>query len=109
MPFLGFVIKPLAMALVLAGIFSLVWMRTRVMEVKYHIAEVERSRDALLAEQKKLIALKTRFASPGRIASQARTLGLHVPDRADVYLVRYDSRVVRARSQGRTLSSSPRL
>jgi len=102
-------IRPVALGLLLAGVFSLVWIRTRVMEVRYELGGLERARAELVMEQKKLIDEKTRFAAPARIAMRAARLGLSVPDRRRVYLVRYEPRVVRVNSPGSQAVRAPGL
>ena len=109
MPSLRIFIKPLVILLILSGVFSLIWIRTRVMEIQYEIGEVEKSRTELLTEQKKLVNLKNRLSSPARIAMRANRLGLTLPDRGNVYLVRYETRVVRVKNGKRIFGGSPKL
>ncbi|MBI5140805.1 MAG: cell division protein FtsL [Nitrospirae bacterium] len=92
--------KPTAVLLLVLGGFSLIWIRTKVMEAKYEIGSLESARGAALIEQKKLISDRSRLSSPVRVAAvAAEKLGLELPSRADVYVVRYDpsSNIVRAK------------
>lgn len=109
MPGLGALTKPLALLLLLAGIFSLVWIRTRVMEVRYEIGALEETRRQLLSEQKKLVAMKTEYSAPSRIAMRAARLGLTLPDRSRVYLVRYEPAAIRVNKGIRGSGGSPSL
>ena len=109
MPGLGALSRFLAFALVLTGIFSLVWIRTRVMEVRYEIGALEETRSELLAGQRKLVAMKTEYSAPSRIAMRAARLGLTVPDRSRVYLVRYESTAIRVKNGMRGSGGAPSL
>ena len=84
-------------------------MRTRVMEVRYQIGEIREIQKRLLDEQKDLIAARNQFASPARIATNAGSLGLSVPDRGNVYVVRYDTRIVQVSDRGTSSGAFPRL
>jgi len=109
MPGLGALTKPLALLLVLGGIFSLVWIRTKVMEVRYQIGSLEETRSQLLSEQKKLVAMKTEYSAPSRIAMRAERLGLTLPDRSRVFLVRYEPAAIRVKKEIRGTGGSPSL
>jgi len=105
----AFLLKPIAVSLIIAGSLSLVWMRTRVMEVRYEIAELEHQRVLLLNEQKDLLSKRSQFSSPARIAMRASRLGLTVPDRDNVYVVKYESRVVAVADHSRAKTGVPQL
>jgi cell division protein FtsL len=109
MPSMRILVKPLALMLLCTGILSLVWIRTRVMEVRYEIGELEKSRTELLTEHKKLISQKNRLSSPARIAMRASRLGLTLPDRSNVYQVRYSTRVVRVKNGKHISGNNPNL
>lgn len=71
-----------------------------MMEARYEIGRLELERGAALIEQKKLISDRSRLSSPVRVAAVAsEKLGLELPSRADVYVVKYDqsSNIVRAK------------
>ncbi len=108
-PSMRILVKPLAIMLLCSGVLSLVWIRTRVMEIRYEIGEFEKSRTELLTEQKTLISQKNRLSSPARIAMRASRLGLTLPDRSNVYLVRYDTRILRVKNGKRISGGSPNL
>ncbi|MGW8321621.1 MAG: hypothetical protein ACWGSD_08730 [Thermodesulfobacteriota bacterium] len=105
----AFLLKPVAVSLIIAGSLSLIWMKTRVMEVRYEIAELEQQRVQLLNVQKDLLSQKSQFSSPARIAMRASRLGLTVPDRENVYLVKYQSRVVAVANHSKKEAGTPRL
>jgi len=102
-------LKPIAVSLIIAGSLSLVWIKTRVMEVRYEIAELEHKRMQLNNRQKDLLSRKNQYSSPARIAMRASRLGLEVPDRDDVYLVKYESRVVTVADRARPKKGTPQL
>ena len=86
---LSYVIAPMCCALLLAGIFSVVWLRSNIISLEYRISELERQRLDALRETKTTmaeIASLLSFQKAGKTA--VAQLGLVFPDRTKVVYVR---------------------
>ncbi|TAL24014.1 MAG: hypothetical protein EPN94_08240 [Nitrospirae bacterium] len=85
----SFVLIPLAVALILFGIFSIVWLRSGVRTVEYSIAQLDNKRMAALKERKMLMAERASLLSLQNVKGASdEKLGLVFPDRVKVIYVK---------------------
>ncbi len=86
---LSFVFKPLFIAILLFGIFGLVYLRSSVMTLEYSLGELEKTKMNYLRERKMLLAEKTSLLSFEKVeASLSRKKGFVFPDRIMVIHVK---------------------
>jgi hypothetical protein len=93
---LSVIVKPLSVALLLLGLFGLVWLRSSVTSAAYNLRELEEKRTAelkemktLLAERSKLMALSSIDYSGRPKAERKVVSGAYVfPDRVKVVYVK---------------------
>ncbi|OGW39575.1 MAG: hypothetical protein A2Y97_11930 [Nitrospirae bacterium RBG_13_39_12] len=83
-----FVLKPLFIALLLIGVFCLVYLRSSVMTLEYKLSDLEKTKMDYLRDRKMLLAEKTSLLSLKKIASLTETQGFILPDRIKVIHVR---------------------
>lgn len=77
--------KPLIIFLFIAGVFSLVYLRTNVLKLEYNIAELEKKKTECLKERKMLVAEKTSLLSFVKLKTALnKTQGFVIPDRIKV-------------------------
>jgi cell division protein FtsL len=72
---------------VLLGAGALVWTRTEILSVRYHLARLFDSEAELRAEVEKLEVEVAALGAPARIERQARALGLREPQPGQVVRV----------------------
>lgn len=82
-------IKPLFLALLICGIFSIVWLRSNITSMEYRISELENKKMDRLRETKMLMAERAFLLSMQKVERTAvRDLGLVFPDRTRVVYVK---------------------
>ncbi len=83
------ILRPLLIALLLVGVFGLVYLRSSVMTLEYSLGDLEKTRRNYLRERKMLLAEKTSLLSFERVeASLSRSRGFVLPDRIKVIHVK---------------------
>ncbi len=83
-----FIFKPLLIVILIAGIFSLVYLRSSVLKLEYNIAELEKKKVECLKERKMLIAQKTNLISFWKLETALnKSQGFVIPDRIKVIQV----------------------
>ena len=83
------ILRPLLIALLLVGVFGLVYLRSSVMTLEYSLGDLEKTRRNYLRERKMLLAEKTSLLSFERVeASLSRSRGFVLPDRIRVIHVK---------------------
>jgi len=83
------ILRPLLIALLLVGVFGLVYLRSSVMTLEYCLGDLEKTRRNYLRERKMLLAEKTSLLSFERVeASLSRSRGFVLPDRIRVIHVK---------------------
>lgn len=103
----SFFIVPLSVALILFGIFSIVWLRSSVRTAEYGIAALDHKRMETLRERKTLMAEKASLLSIQSVKSKGSgKLALVFPDRIKVVYVKKDGKNTpfKASLEGRQLS-----
>ncbi len=84
-----YLVKPLCVALLLFGIFGIIWLRSNLISLEYTISELENKRMERLREAKMLMAERASMLSIQRVERTAvRDLGLVFPDRTRVVYVK---------------------
>lgn len=72
-------------------LFSIIWLRATVVNLKYEIGELDRMRADLVRERKMAVAQRANYYSTGKIEKTAlKRLGMTMPERQNVYYVRRD-------------------
>ena len=83
------ILKPLIVALLLFGVFCLVYLRSSVMTLEYTLGELEKKKMSYLRERKMLLAEKTSMLSVKKVeASLGGEGGFVFPDRVRVIHVK---------------------
>lgn len=103
----SFFLVPLSVALILFGIFSIVWLRSRVRTAEYSIAALDHRRMEILRDRKTLMAEKAGLLSIQSVKSKGSgKLALVFPDRIKVVYVKKDGKNTpfKASLEGRQLS-----
>lgn len=103
----SFFIVPLSIALILFGIFSIVWLRSSVRTAEYSIAALDHRRMEILRDRKTLMAEKAVLLSIQSVKSKGSgKLALVFPDRIKVVYVKKDGKSTpfKASLEGRQLS-----
>ncbi len=72
---------------VLLGAGALVWTRTEILSLQYHLARLVDHEAELRAEVEKLTVEVAALSSPARVERQARALGLRDPSPGQVVQV----------------------
>jgi hypothetical protein len=81
----AFVLKPFLIALLLGGVFGLVFLRANFMQLEYTLGELEKKKMQCLRDRKALFAEKTSQLSFARLeASPDDQDGFVLPDRLKV-------------------------
>lgn len=84
-----FMLKPLFIALLIFGVFGLVYLRSGVMTLEYSLGDLEKKKMNYLKERKMLLAEKTSLLSFERVeASLSGSHGFVFPDRIRVIHVK---------------------
>lgn len=69
-------------------LFSIIWLRATVVNLKYEIGELDKMRADLLRERKLVVAQRANHYSTGKIEKVAlKRLGMTMPERQNVYYV----------------------
>ena len=103
----SFFLVPLSVALILFGIFSIVWLRSSVRTAEYSIAALDHRRMEILRDRKTLMAEKAGLLSTQSVKSKGSgKLALVFPDRIKVVYVKKDGKNTpfKASLEGRQLS-----
>lgn len=103
----SFFFVPLSVALILFGIFSIVWLRSSVRTVEYSISALDHKRMETLKERKSLMAEKASLLSIQSVKNKSSgKLALIFPDRTKVVYVKRDGKNTpyKASLEGRQLS-----
>jgi hypothetical protein len=80
-----FLLKPFLIAMLLVGVFGLVYLRSNFMELEYSLGELEKKKMQCLRDRKMLFAEKTSQLSFARLESSANDQeGFILPDRLKV-------------------------
>jgi hypothetical protein len=86
-------LRPLLIALVLLGVFGLVYLRSNFMKLEYSLGELEKKKMQCLRDRKMLSAEKTSQLSFARLESSADDReGFILPDRLKVVHVSKQAR-----------------
>lgn len=89
----SFFLVPLSVALILFGIFSIVWLRSSVRTAEYGIAALDHKRMEILRDRKTLMAEKAGLLSIQSVKSKGSgKLALVFPDRIKVVYVKKDGK-----------------
>ncbi|MFZ3122556.1 MAG: hypothetical protein WA104_04210 [Thermodesulfovibrionales bacterium] len=89
----SFFLVPLSVALILFGIFSIVWLRSSVRTAEYSIAALDHRRMEILRDRKTLMAEKAGLLSIQSVKSKGSgKLALVFPDRIKVVYVKKDGK-----------------
>lgn len=89
----SFFLVPLSVALILFGIFSIVWLRSSVRTAEYSIAALDHRRMEILRDRKTLMAEKAGLLSIQSVKSKSSgKLALVFPDRIKVVYVKKDGK-----------------
>lgn len=73
----------------IAGLFSLIWLRTTIVNMEYEIGELNTQKVVLLREEKLLMAERASLYSAMKIEDIATNgLGMNLPDRENIYYVK---------------------
>ncbi|MDH5768533.1 MAG: hypothetical protein OEZ31_06195 [Nitrospirota bacterium] len=84
-----YIIKPLLIALLLFGLFGLVWFRSHVVTLEYNLSDLEKKKIECLKERKMLLAEKANVLSFRKVeASLSKNQGFVFPDRIRVIHVK---------------------
>ena len=103
----SFFLVPLSVALILFGIFSIVWLRSSVRTAEYSIAALDHRRMEIIRDRKTLMAEKAGLLSIQSVKSKGSgKLALVFPDRIKVVYVKKDGKNTpfKASLEGRQLS-----
>lgn len=103
----SYVLIPVVAAVILFGIFSIVWLRSNVRAVEYGISSLENKRMEIIKERKLLLAERSSIQSIQNVKNKGDgKLGLVFPDRVKVVYVKKGegSGPLRASLEGRNLS-----
>lgn len=83
------ILRPLLIALLLVGVFGLVYLRSSVITLEYSLGDLEKTKRNYLRERKMLLAEKTSLLSFERVeAALSRSRGFVLPDRIKVIHVK---------------------
>lgn len=75
-----------------AGIFALIGLRTAVVNLEYHIGDLNKQKVALIRQSKSLSAQRAGFYSSKMIEDVAtQKLGMSLPDRQKVFFVKRET------------------
>src|SRR3989338_2468648 len=105
----SFFLVPLSVALILFGIFSIVWLRYSVRTAEYSIAALDHRRMEIIRDRKTLMAEKAGLLSIQSVKSKGSgKLALVFPDRIKVVYVKKDGKNTpfKASLEGRQLSGT---
>lgn len=80
-------IKPTLLILLVASIFSIIWLRSSVISLEYSISSLEKKKEALLKEQKQLTATLANLKSMERI-EKVSWAQFTLPDRMKVVVIK---------------------
>ncbi|MEW6674571.1 MAG: hypothetical protein AB1348_00875 [Nitrospirota bacterium] len=80
---LSFIVKFLCVALLLFGVFGLVWLRSSIINLEYNLGDLEKKRMEHLKERTLLLAERASLLSPLHL-----THGFVFPDRVRVIHVK---------------------
>jgi hypothetical protein len=82
---LSFIIKPLLIALLIFGVFGLVYLRSSFVRLEYSVGDLEKRKTDCLSERKMLLAEKTSLLSFAKLEeSPDADEGFVLPDRIKV-------------------------
>ncbi|HXX54068.1 MAG TPA: hypothetical protein VEI28_05800 [Thermodesulfovibrionales bacterium] len=82
-------LKPLYVAVLLGGIFGVVWLRSSILTMEYTISELECKKMERLREAKMVLAERAMLLSIQKMEKTAvKNLGLVFPDRTRVVYVK---------------------
>jgi len=85
----SFIFRPLCIALLLAGQFSLVWLKSHVVNLEYNIGVLEKMKADQIKERRLLLAEKAGLQSLDRLeASAVEKSSFIFPDRVKVIHVK---------------------
>jgi hypothetical protein len=70
-------------------LFSIVWLRATVLNMKYELGELDKLKSELIGESKMIVAKRASYFSTEKIEKVAvRRLGMTMPERHNVYFVK---------------------
>ncbi len=79
-------LKPLSLAVTLALLFGVVWLRSTVVSIEYKLSELEGTKKILARDNKLLAADRAKLSSIGRFDGTGH--GFIIPDRVQVVYVK---------------------
>jgi len=75
--------------LIVAGLFTIIWLRSAITALEYNIASLEERKKEILKERKELLAQRASLSSSHRIYEIAvKRQGLAFPDRRYISLIK---------------------
>lgn len=73
-------------------LFSIVWLRSAVLNIEYELGELDMLKSDLVGERKMMVAKRASFYATEKIEKVAtKRLGMSMPDRHNVYYVKRTS------------------
>ncbi|KJU85641.1 Cell division protein FtsL [Candidatus Magnetobacterium bavaricum] len=78
----------LGVLLIVAGIFSTVWLRSSIKSLQYRLGNLQQRQHQLIKEQRNLTARKENLLSIANIDQVAKKMGFDFPDRSRVIHVK---------------------
>jgi hypothetical protein len=70
------------------GVFSLIWLRTTVVNLTYEINKLQDNKTALLSDEKLIAAEKANVYSFEKIEEAAIKMGMKLPERKNIIFVK---------------------
>lgn len=90
---------------VFLGVFTLIWLRTTVVDLEYELSDLERQKVALIREGRLFSAEKANVYSIEKIEETAvKRLGMKVPERDQIYFVQQTTGAAPYKVSARSLS-----
>ncbi|MCX7792778.1 MAG: hypothetical protein N2257_00010 [Thermodesulfovibrionales bacterium] len=75
----------LLIAIIIGGLFTVIWLRSAITALEYNIAKLEETKIELLSVRKELLAERATLSSVKRIETIASSRGLTIPDRRYIH------------------------
>lgn len=76
----------LLLSVIIAGLFTIIWLRSAITALEYNIARLEETKIELSKERKELLAERASLSSVKRIEGMAYQKGFAIPDRRYIHL-----------------------
>ncbi len=76
----------LLLSVIIAGLFTIIWLRSAITALEYNIAKLQETKIELVKERKELLAERASLSSVKRIEGLAYQKGFAIPDRRYIHL-----------------------